>query len=270
MMTPAHPVQVGDYSLSVRRCGSGRPALLIHGFPLDSRLWLELLASCPEGFELIAPDLPGFGTSQPPMSAEKMTMSDYAKILWQLVDQIAPGASVVPIGLSMGGYIQIEMIKQAANRIPASVFCHTRAAADTELVARGRLQQAISVLEQGPDTLFETMLPKLMARPGTANDAKNRQLVLKMMQSSSPLAISQAQRGMAERTDHRDLLSTLQGKHLVIAGSEDQITPPDEMKTMSSAIHDSEFSVIDGVGHLSPIEAPDTFAKLVCEFLRRV
>src|SRR5476651_1683209 len=92
------------------RNGPGPALLLIHGFPLDNRLWDAVVARLPSSLHIFLPDLPGMGKS--PLSPEIQTIDDYARALLSLLDE-QKIAKVAVAGHSMGGYIALAMQRQA-------------------------------------------------------------------------------------------------------------------------------------------------------------
>ena len=83
--------------------GVGPLLLLVHGFPLDHRMWAEQIAVLSERYRVVAPDLRGFGQSGP--APDAVTMRAFADDLAALCEALAPGKPIVLAGLSMGGYI---------------------------------------------------------------------------------------------------------------------------------------------------------------------
>jgi 3-oxoadipate enol-lactonase len=72
---------------------------------------------------------------------------------------------------------------------------------------------------------------------------------------------------MAERSDSTDLLSGIEFPTLVVSGSEDTFTTPDELRALAAAIPKSRVEVIEGGGHVCPYERPAAFNHIVGEFL---
>ena len=123
------------------------------------------------------------------------------------------------------------------------------------------------VLSGGPAVVAEAMLPRLFTAesfervPGAVEFVRERILL------SSSEGIAAALRGLAERPDMSGLLAQLRLPTLVIAGSDDVITPESEMRQMASAIPDSQFVVLSGVGHLTAVEGPVEFNAQLARFL---
>jgi pimeloyl-ACP methyl ester carboxylesterase len=104
------------------------------------------------------------------------------------------------------------------------------------------------------------MLPRLFAREF---DAAVKARVEKLMRAQSPGAVAAASRGMASRTDGKDILSRYAGPCTVVVGSEDVITPVERAKTMQDLVAGSTLEVVSGAGHLTPLERPAAFRKIV-------
>ena len=97
---------IGQRTLSVSDEGQGRPLLLVHGFPLDHSMWSEQIAELQSDCRIIAPDLFGFGNSQPvDAEDEKLTMSQMADDLAEILSRLEISEPVYYCGLSMGGYV---------------------------------------------------------------------------------------------------------------------------------------------------------------------
>src|SRR5690242_11777020 len=110
--------------------GSGLPLLLIHGYPLSRHMWrcqTEPLAMA--GYRVITPDLRGFGSSDAPTGPYGMDL--LADDLIALLDHLAIEQAVVG-GMSMGGYVLLNMLERYPDRIKAACFLMTRAIADDD------------------------------------------------------------------------------------------------------------------------------------------
>ena len=75
---------------------------------------------------------------------------------------------------------------------------------------------------------------------------------------------------MAGRTDTTELLPQIKIPTLVICGSEDKLSPPTVMKLMANQIPGSEFVLMEGAGHMAPIEKPDIVNEKIASFLKRI
>jgi pimeloyl-ACP methyl ester carboxylesterase len=258
-------VQVGDIRLNVAQCGTGRPLLLVHGFPLDHQMWAGQLSGPVGSHRLIAPDLRGFGKSSVTMGA--VTMEQYADDLALLLDTLGVGEPVTFCGLSMGGYIAWQFAQKYRQRLARLVLCDTRSVADSQEAAEGRQKTADKALQEGPEFLADSMLPKLFAPSSHAyvasTVAQTRQIILQTPREG----IAAALRGMAVRPDVTALLPTLDVPTLVICGEHDAIAPPAEMRQIALAIPNATYVEIPAAGHMAPLEQPAAVNAALLHFL---
>ncbi len=141
--------------------GTGEALLLVHGFPLDHTMWAGQLEAFSTRYRVIAPDLRGFGGSQ--SSDASVSMEQFADDLAELLAALKINEPVVLCGLSMGGYVALQFVKQHADRLKALVLCDTRAAADSAEAAANRLSMAQRVLSEGAEVAAEAMAPGYLA-----------------------------------------------------------------------------------------------------------
>lgn len=259
-------------TLSVRgtelRCvdrGTGLPLLLVHGFPLDHTMWAAEIDELSSRYRVIAPDLRGFGKS--PAQGEKVTMAEFADDLAALVDALKIDEPIVFCGLSMGGYIAFQFCRKYADRLRALILCDTRAAADAPDAADARWTMANRVLDEGPATLVESMLPRVLGETTQRQQPEVVEQVRRVMMNSDARGIAAALRGMAERPDMTASLAEIRCPTLALVGSEDILTPSAEMRAMAHAIPAARFVEIPAAGHLAPWENPAAVNVAMAEFL---
>ncbi|MBK8271072.1 MAG: alpha/beta fold hydrolase [Planctomycetes bacterium] len=242
--------------------GSGEPVLFIHGFPLSRRLWQHMVAPLAGRNTLIMPDLRGMGQSQATSDA---TMATYADDLAGLLDAIGQKMPVVVVGLSMGGYVAFEFFRRHRDRVRGLVFADTKAEADTPEAAKGRHETAAKVMAEGSKVVADAMTPKLFAK--IAPDALVEEWRC-IMSATPPMGVAAALKAMAVRPDSTRTLPEIRVPTLVIVGEEDVITPPASARTIHAGIATSQLKTIPDCGHMSPVEKPETIARMVGEFLK--
>src|SRR5690242_4173538 len=140
-------IDLDGVSLHFTDEGSGEPVVLIHGFPLSSELWKPQRAALSADYRVIAPDLRGFGSSDPPH--HEMSMGAYADDVVAIMDALGiPQATIA--GLSMGGYVLMALLRRHPNRARAVMLLATRASADSEAGKQTRDEHIALVESQGP------------------------------------------------------------------------------------------------------------------------
>ena len=260
-------LMVHGVNLAVEVEGEGPAILFVHGYPLDRTLWREQIDGL-DGYRRIAPDLRGMGESDAPDLG--YSMSIYAADLAALLDALAVD-EVVVCGLSMGGYIAFEFLRQWRSRVRGLVLLDTRAEADDAEARRGRDAAAATARDSGAGAIADTMLPKLLA-PATLNGKPDTVQRVRTMISNTPVAgIAGALAAMRDRPSSETLLPALAGlPTLVLVGEHDSVTPPERARTMAQAIPGARLAVIPGAGHLGPVEQPEFVLGQLRDFLKSI
>src|SRR3981081_793430 len=106
--------------------GVGRPILWIHGFPHSAAIFEPQMAI--GGVRHIRVDLPGFGASPPP--TRELSMVDDSREILEVCDHLRVERAVVA-GISMGGYILLQMLRDAPQRFEGIILIDTRERADS-------------------------------------------------------------------------------------------------------------------------------------------
>ena len=255
-------VQIDNTTLAYTDTGSGRPVVLIHGYPFNRSLWNEQIAALSGSYRVIAPDLRGFGESD--SSDGPSTMNRMAQDVALLLDHL--GIPRVTIGaLSMGGYVTFAFYKQFASRVRALILADTRAQADTEEAKQKRAQQAEKALSEGMAGIADAMLPKLLTPETVSKRPDIVKRVRDMMLKTKPEGAAAALRGMAERDDQTTLKISV--PTLIIVGAEDAITPVADSEKMNQAIAGSRLVVLENAGHVSNLERTEEFNEAMLDFL---
>ena len=241
--------------------GTGPAVLCIHGFPLSHQLWTPIADRLSDRFRFIMPDLRGHGQTAATPTA---FMTDYADDLAALLDDLKIEEPVHVMGLSMGGYVAFEFFRRHAARVRSLVLADTQAAADTPEKAKSRSETAAKVLAQGCEFLVDAMLPNLFAADAPKETVNAWR---KIMLATDPKGVAAALHAMADRIDSAPTFAQIKVPTLVVVGEHDAITPPDLARVMSDGIPNAKLEVISGAGHMSPVEAPDAYAKIVGDFV---
>jgi pimeloyl-ACP methyl ester carboxylesterase len=252
--------------------GAGVPVLLVHGFPLDHTMWAAQIDALAETARVIGPDLRGFG--QTPLgsvdASRGVTMGQYADDLVELLDALSIREPIVLCGFSMGGYVAWQFVRKCPTRLRALVQCDTRAAADSEEARAGRIKMAENVADWGSSRVAEMMGPKLLAPQTFQELPEVVRAVREVVGKTLPASIAAAQQGMAARPDMTSLLPKIAVPTLVVVGEHDAISPPDEMKSIATAIPGSRFVVIPDAGHMTTMENPGAVNLALVGFIETV
>jgi len=247
--------------------GTGRPVVLLHGFPLSRAMWHEQISGIGSSYRVIAPDLRGHGDSPAPDGV--YTMDEMADDVVESLDELNIAEPTVLGGLSMGGYVAFSIMARYPERVRALILMDTRASADTPEVARDREASAKAVLDaDSAHPVVAKMLPRLFGKATLEEHPERVEPLRALMEQSPPRGVAGALRGMALRPDRRPMLAQISVPTLVLVGEEDVITPPDEVKVLAGAIPNARLVVIPKAGHLAPYENPVAANRAILEFIR--
>ncbi|HET9551503.1 MAG TPA: alpha/beta fold hydrolase [Anaeromyxobacteraceae bacterium] len=254
-------VSVNGTDLHYLDAGSGPSAvLLLHAFPLHAGMWSRQVDALSKRHRVVAPDYRGLGRSgtAPAASTMDLLADDVRALLAHLRIERAAVA-----GLSMGGYLALELWRRAPGLFRGLALCDTKAGADTPEGAAGREAFARSALEHGLHWVADQMTPKLLKpQPDPVAVKEVRQLIA----AGTPAGVAAAQRGMAKRPDSTATLATVTVPALVVVGEEDGLTPPAEAEKLAAGIRGAALVRIPGAGHLPCIEQPAAFTAALEAF----
>jgi pimeloyl-ACP methyl ester carboxylesterase len=250
--------------LAYEETGAGAPVVLLHGYPLNRAMWQPQVAALRDAYRVVTPDLRGLGETE--ATPEPATMEDMARDVAALLDALEIERAIIG-GLSMGGYVTLAFARLFPERVRALVLADTKATNDPPEILEMREQQAQLILEKGMAAMVEAFLPRLVAAETFARQPGIVKHLRGMMLSTKPAGAAAAQRGMAARRNQTDLLPTLHVPVLIIAGSEDILTPPSDSAAMRDALPAARLVVLEGAGHMANLESPAGFNQALREFL---
>lgn len=245
--------------------GTGVPLVLVHGFPLDRTIWSGQMTGLAASARVLAPDLPGFGSSPP--GGRAPSIDGYADDVRDLLDRLGIDRAVVG-GVSMGGYVALAFARRHPERLRGLVLVCTKSGADSPEGRALRDKAADLVRREGTGAIAAQMLPKMLA-PGAAHSPALAE-VDRVMRRQSPEAVIGALAALRDRPDATPGLSSISVPTLVVSGVDDAIIPRSEAALLASRIHGSRLFSIAHAGHLAHLDAPDPFDAAVREFLTTV
>lgn len=190
--------------------------------------------------------------------------SSMAKIAGRLLANAPPRFALV--GLSMGGYVALEVVRQAPDRVARLVLMDTSARPDSSEQTENRRRQ-IALARAGrfrdiPDAQFP-----LAVHEARAGDTDLLEIVRDMAMATGPDAFERQQTAIIGRVDSRPFLPAIACPTLVVVGAGDRLTPPPLAEEIAGGIPHAQLAVVAGAGHLSTLEAPEPTAALLFDFL---
>ncbi len=246
--------------------GQGPAIVLIHGFPLSRAMWAPQIAALTSaGYRVIAPDLAGFGESE--CGDGPYSMDRLADDVAQLMLQLGIGRAVVG-GMSMGGYVLLNLLARHPKRIAGAAFLVTRCTADDD-TGREKRNSMAEAVRQGRRHEVIDAFTQLVFAPNTLE--QNPALVDQVrgiMEQSSDEGLIGALHAMRERPDYSSRLGDFPVPALVVGASEDRAVPPETIPAFTQGLPAGRSCIIDSAGHMANLEQPEAFNQCLLDFLK--
>ncbi|MFG6433662.1 alpha/beta fold hydrolase [Roseateles sp. LYH14W] len=228
------------------------PLLLLPGLMTDARMWDPVLHA---------------------LSHERLVVIGQTHVADNMAELAAAAISNMPdgpfavAGFSLGGYVALELCRQAPERVVGLALIDTSAQADSA-EARQNRQRVIDGLVSGGSSFADAIapFPEKLFHPAHADDPGLRRLLEGMARSVGEAGFIRQQKAAMDRHDRRDVLAKLRGPALVVCGREDKVTPPERAQEMAGLLPgDVELVLVPDAGHLTTLEQP---AAVVAPFQR--
>lgn len=270
--------------------GTGVPVVLVHAFPVDHRMWEECAAEIVRQTEeeglakptIWAPDMPGAGKGPIP-SAEESGGADADGAYPYALDRMADAYvellreagydRAIWVGLSMGGYLVLDIQRRHLDAVAGLALCDTKADADGPEAHASRLKIAQTMEASGT---YEPIMHFAAANPMRDSTVKcSHEFIVRMtelIRSQDPKGVAWRERMAAGRPDLNDQLQLVTAPAAVICGDKDPSSPPAVMRPIAEAMTGTQaaFTVIRDCGHFSAMEHPDELARPLVALIARV
>lgn len=245
-------VNINGIELAYTRRGKGTPLVLLHGYPLDHHIWDEVAPLLENKFDLILPDLRGFGRSS--TVDTPYTMDDFASDIADLLDYLGVGKAAIA-GHSMGGYVALAFVRLFPDRVAGLGLIASQTLADPPDRKEARYKSAAEVAEKGIGGVMDAMAPKF------TNDPALQAYAREVMKRQNPRAYISALKAMAERQDSSFLLASMRYPVVLVHGDTDALIPIERAREVKEAIPHALLAELPGVGHLPMLEAKEETAR---------
>nr|ABN58716.1 esterase [uncultured organism] len=239
------------------------PVLLLHGLGSAGADWFfQFEALSGAGFRVLAPDLRGFGRSSAPPKITVKAMADDTAIFLKKLN--AHPAHVV--GISMGGTVALQLAldhpELVSKLVLVNTFARLKFTSPKEVLYL--LTRLLVASLMGPEKQAEMVARRVFPHPGQETLRNNlRQRIL----HTNPYSYRSALQSL-QKFDVSHRLKELKMPVLVITGAEDTTVPPKVQEEMAKAIPNARHVVVEGSGHGIIADNPQTFNRILIEFLR--
>ena len=248
--------------------GAGTPLVLLHSFGHNKAMWFPQLSHFLErGYRVVAPDMPGHGGST--FDRRHHTIDQMAQSYIELLDGLGL-QRVILAGISMGGYIALRMWARKPELIAGLVLSNTKAERDSEEIVARRRAQIASLEQHGLAEFLRTGAPRRLS----PNTLERRPWVLDAITMMNFTVTAEANaatlEAMAVKEDETATLATIDVPALITSGSDDAFIPKTSAGVLKDGISHSQLHVIEDTGHVSSLENPTQYNRVLEEFLQVV
>jgi pimeloyl-ACP methyl ester carboxylesterase len=204
-------------------------------------------------WQLYAPQLDELWPRGNVLLANHIGAPSMAAIARGILAQAPPRFALV--GLSMGGYVSFEILRQAPERVARLALLDTTARADTEEASAARRTQ-MQLAESGRFAdVVEALIPRLV-HGARLSEAALIEPIRAMAHAVGAAGYLNQQRAIIGRPDSRPLLASIGCPTLILVGDSDLLTPPERAQEMAEGIRGARLVVVPDCGHLSTLERP--------------
>ena len=264
-------VIVNGMNIQYLEGGSGDPLVLIHGFGANKDNWTRISKFLTPHFNVIAPDLPGFGESGKNRQ-EKYTIKDQAVFLKRFLNQININKSIHLGGNSMGGNIAgqyaslyQEDLKSLLLIAPGGVVS-SKPSEFFQMLKNGEQNPLVARSAKEYETLLSFVFVKkpFIPRPIkgflVAEAIKNQDLNKKIFEQIKDSSLNNPM---------ESLVKNIKVPTLIVWGAKDRVLHSSGAKILEAIMKNSKAIVLENIGHAPMIEIPEETAKLYLDFHKK-
>ncbi len=252
-------IKVNGFDLAFERNGRGTPLVLIHGYPLDHTTWNEVSSLLENDFDIILPDLRGFGESGVVESPYRV--SDMASDIAGLLEHLKIAKAIIA-GHSMGGYVAMAFARAYPQRLTGLGMISSQVLADPPDRKEGRYKTAAEVAEKGVGLVADAMASKLSANQSVQSFAHS------LIGRQKAAGVIGALKAMAERPDSSDVLTAIKTPVVIVHGSADALIPVERGREMKEVAHNASYVELPGLGHMPMMESSQSVAEALRLFAK--
>jgi len=234
------------------------PLLLLPGLMNDGRVWMPVRGA--------------FQPADRDLVVARTDLHDHVTAIAAAAISLMPAGRFAVAGFSLGGYVALEVCRQAPERIAGLALLDTGARADTPESAENR-HRMIAALDRGQASFAEiagSFAPRLL-HASHVSDPDLIGLLGDMARNVGAEGFKRQQTAAMSRPDNREVLRGVHAPALVLCGAEDKVTPPELSDEMAGLLPgEVERVAVATAGHMSTLEQPAAVTTALARWLQRV
>ena len=263
---PTFEIDGGERFVRERGDRQAPVALFLHPFMLNSRFWWDQLAGLSDIRRCLAPDLPGFGRSDP-LRVDRIDLQEYADDVLRCLDQWGVAEPVDVVGLSGSAIVSVLLAVRAPDRVRSLALMSAPFIATMgEVYDRYKSEMARLAVVEDKGVVVRRMLDYVVG-PGLGLLERAR---YRSMFEETRYEMLVAFLTRTSVTLPNDLNARLTMPILFPIGEHDTLVSPDQTKAQAEALPDARIQRIDGCGRFPPLERPDQLNSALRRFWEAV
>lgn len=251
-------------SLAYDDIGAGPAVVLVHGFPLDRRMWQPQVAELVRvGYRVIVPDLRGFGESQVP--ARGWTLGHLAADLVGLLGYLGIGRAVF-CGFGMGGSVLLQLLEKHPDKVAGACFVSSRVRAD-DILEKVRRSELVDKLTAGNREEVLAVLASQLLGEGRARRPELAAALQNWLELVDTRSLIWGLQAIRDRKDHTHGIREFFQPTLVISGDRDTLVSREHGEQLTKGVPLGLGFEFAETGHLVNLEQPEQFNACLLDFL---
>jgi 3-oxoadipate enol-lactonase len=249
---------VNGVQLWVQEEGNGPPVLLLHGLGTNSDLWSDVVPLLVPRHRVLRLDLRGFGRSDAPADTP-YSLGVWARDVQALLEARKASPAIV-VGHGLGASVALELALDFPQ--PARGNVVVSGSASVTPLAAPTVRQHMELAERQGMAAVAALARQTIAAPARADLFERYQQALMLVK---PASYARSARALMQ-ADLSERVSDVAKPTLVVVGQQDAVAPVAQSREIEEAVSGARLSVLPGIGHLVPWEAPQELARLVSDF----
>ena len=177
----------------------------------------------------------------------------------------APDGKFLLAGHSMGGYVALEVMRQAPGRVAKLALLNTHARPDTPESTENR-RRLMALADRDFEQVVNTLMPRLMTA-GHQEDPILTGIIGAMALAVGKENFKRQETAIIGRIDSRPHLKDIRVPALVVAAREDQLMPVEILKELADGIPGARLAIVEDSGHMASLEQPEEVTRLLREWI---
>jgi 3-oxoadipate enol-lactonase len=254
-------IEVAGGSVSASSSGAGRPLVMFHSLLADRGSFDRIVEPLSRRFQVIVPDLPGFGGS----SAVSGGLAVFADRMAEAVRQVAGEEKPIVLGNGFGGFVALQMVLRHPDLVGRLILADS-GAAFSEPGRQAFRNMAAAAAAKGLEAIADTAMRRLFAPEFQAANpdlmAERRAAFLR----TDPEILQAACQALAA-LDLRKEVEQIRIPVLVLVGEQDEATPPPMSQELAALLPDARLKILAGCAHVPQLQMPEEFLAAIEGFI---